>query len=100
MPKSQKYTAHFCFDLCFDIPKGIDLEDESMVESSEVRNLILYITLVDGEVIQVDPIQNEDRPIIPFNGWVENNDDDDDSDNETDKSGSDDSDDEEEDSCG
>ena len=64
------YVAQFIYNLKFKLPPGIDLEDDAVVESSDVRNMVLHIELVNGETLEIEPYES-DEPIIPFDGWQE-----------------------------
>ena len=88
------YVAQFSYNLKFKLPPGIDLEDDAVVESSDVRNMVLHVELVNGETLEIEPYDS-DEPIIPFDGWQEDASDSDD--DEIDDSNADSTDDEQKD---
>ena len=50
--KRLEVTYHVCQE--FYIPVNIDLEDKSQVKSYKVRNGILYITLINDKIIEIE----------------------------------------------
>ena len=66
----QKYCANFPHHVIFEIPRGMDLEDKSIVESFAIKYNTMSIYLVNGKEIVIEGEEDENWWKWPIGGWI------------------------------